>query len=167
MILGWTHFYLTDENMPNPLFGRVDQSFRREGIGFNFEDLEYEENLENIQDITFNSLLVLKLQISAPLSKEIMFHAKLVPKDVLVEGALYEESQRLARTHVFSSISYRGPFTNKEVFFQLPLDSFEVPILPGEYILNVFYTARGSFLSSSVSPTRTYIFYYNPSPNLF
>ena len=156
MILGWTHFYLTDENMPNPLFGRVDQSFRREGIGFNFEDLEYEENLENIQDITFNSLLVLKLQISAPLSKEIIFHAELVPKDVLVEGDLYEESQRLARTHVFSSDTFRGPFTNKDIFFQLPLDNSEVPILPGEYILNVFYIARGSFLSSSVSPTRTY-----------
>ncbi|KKM93356.1 hypothetical protein LCGC14_1209260, partial [marine sediment metagenome] len=45
MALGWTHFYLTDENMPNPLFGKVDQSIRRDGIEFSFEDLEYNQNL--------------------------------------------------------------------------------------------------------------------------
>ena len=44
-VLGWTFFYMTNEDIPDPLFGTVPQEYRRNGIEYNLEDLEYFEDL--------------------------------------------------------------------------------------------------------------------------
>jgi len=36
---------MTNEDIPDPLFGTVPQEYRRNGIEYNLEDLEYFEDL--------------------------------------------------------------------------------------------------------------------------
>jgi hypothetical protein len=146
-ILGWTAVSITNESISDPLFGRVSQDVRREGIEFSLEDLEYFEDIDSVEDITFNSLIVLKFEMGLPFTSQLMFHAELVP-----EETNEEETKLLMRTHRFSSRIYRGSFKDKELFFPIDFDSAESPIIPGEYKLKVYSTTRGAFLYSGRSP---------------
>jgi hypothetical protein len=146
-ILGWTAVSITNENISDPLFGRVSQDIRRDGIDFSLGELEYFEDINSIEDITFNSLLVLKFEMGLPFTAQLMFHAELVP-----EETNDEESKLLMRTHRFSSRSYRGSFKDKQLFFPIDFDSSESPIIPGNYKLKVYSTTRGVFLYSGRSP---------------
>lgn len=49
-ILGWTFFFITNEDLTDPFFGTGSQEYRRDGIKFNLEDLEYFEDLDSIKD---------------------------------------------------------------------------------------------------------------------
>ena len=93
-------------------------------------------------EISFNSLILVKFKKSLYTPKNIRFRAELIPLDVIVNGRLRMESRKLAKKHTFSSKQYKGPFSEHNIYFTLDLANSLIPVLPGEYILKIYYIAQ-------------------------
>jgi len=125
---------------------------------FNLDDLKYTESPEDLGEITFNSLISIKFKLSLNTQMNIRFHAEFIPLDVIVDGNLHEESQLLAKKHSFGSTQFKGPFSERDIYFTVDLANNLAPVLPGRYILNIFFTAQERLTVVEQSSIHSYEF---------
>ena len=152
MVLSWESLGLRHEVCPTPSFGIYPQHQRRENRIFNLEDLDYIEDIKELPEITFNSLLSIKFRLSCSTNKKITFHANLIPKNTSISG----EASYFNRNHTFSSKQFDGPFSKRALYFKLDLSSTQTPILPGKYQLDIFYTIQKGFTLVKHSSVHSY-----------
>ncbi|KKL76664.1 hypothetical protein LCGC14_2042680, partial [marine sediment metagenome] len=142
VFLSWENLSIKREMCPIPSFSLIPQEQRSQINDLNLNDLEYTENPEDLREVTFNSLISVNLKLSLYTPKNVRFHADLIPLDVLVNGKLRKESQLLEKKHSFSSTRIKGPFSEREIYFNVDLANSLTPVLPGRYLLLIYYTAQ-------------------------
>ena len=156
MIIGWSAMSLEKEALSTPSFALVSQTFRRDGIEYNLGDLDYIDDLEDLEDVTFNSLMVLRFSLGVSSTKSITIHTELHPIEVEVPDNSPIETKALIRTHKFSSRALRGPFSNKDIFVQIDLDKESASVLPGKYELEIYSIVQEGFLLNKISNSYKY-----------
>jgi len=67
---------------PEPRFALVPQTLRKNGIDYDFNDLEFNEDIENITGITFNSKIIIKFNFTVRSNAMVKFFAKFVPENI-------------------------------------------------------------------------------------
>ena len=154
-ILGWTSAAMYTETCPTPTFGMVSPTIQL-SEEYDLESLDYLTSPEDLDDITFHSLLVLKFKLSEVKAKRITFHAELIPINVRpAEYQLINEYGTFARSHSFGSHSFYGPI-DKNVYFKVNFDESRNPILPGLYKLKVYYIAQDGLILGKASDVLEY-----------
>ncbi|KKN31414.1 hypothetical protein LCGC14_0824170, partial [marine sediment metagenome] len=151
MILGWSALSLQKEALSAPSFALVPQTFRRNGIEYNLDELDYFDELEDLKDITFNSLMVLRISLGASSPKSITIHTELHPIDVEFSDDFPVETKALIKTHKFSSRAFKGPFSTRDIYIQIDLEKYSKPVLPGKYELEIYSIVQEGFLLGKIS----------------
>jgi len=130
---------------PTPSFGLVPQTIRKSGEGYDPSVFEYFENPNDLEEITFNSLLVLKFELSVKSSKDLSIIADLIPK--AKKGVIKtSNSIGIVESHTINLGTFKGRLSNKIVFTKLDLDKLDPSIVPGEYTLRI-YSIQQQWLS--------------------
>ncbi|MBA7517955.1 hypothetical protein ES705_10020 [subsurface metagenome] len=156
MLLSWESLGLKHEVCPTPSFGIYPQHQRRENNVIILGGLDYTENLNDLPEITFNSLISIKFKTSCSTNKIITFHADLIPRNVSISGEINSEAKVLEKTHSFSSKQFKGPFSERDLYFKLDLSSTQTPVLPGKYQLDIFYIVQKGFTVGEHSSVHSY-----------
>ncbi|GAH81656.1 unnamed protein product, partial [marine sediment metagenome] len=79
--MGFFAASLFQNNLSEPSFALVPQNYRKNGIEYDASTLEFIENIEDLEDITFNSMFILKFTLSSSSFKSVTLHAELTPLD--------------------------------------------------------------------------------------
>ncbi|MFW9969342.1 MAG: hypothetical protein ACFFDF_04015, partial [Candidatus Odinarchaeota archaeon] len=140
------------ETISAPSIALAPQDLRRNGIDFDITQLEYSEDIEDMTGITFNSMFVLKFPLDLYGFTSLSFQAQLIPKNVPKNGDL----NAVVKTHTFSSQLFRGPISQKDVYFKIDLDKASVPVVPGDYQLYVYATVYNIFRIEATSNSYSY-----------
>ncbi|MFW9866561.1 MAG: DUF2341 domain-containing protein, partial [Candidatus Thorarchaeota archaeon] len=156
MGMAWTQVSLESTLCPVPSFALVDQQDRIEGVAVDFKKLEYKQNISTLKDITFNSMLAIKVKMSVSGNQELSFVAKLTPKDPRKLASKSTEAKQFTKVHTLGLGSVRGPLPLDEIYLTLTLDQSTTPILPGEYTLEIFYIKQHHLIVGRVSTVHTY-----------
>jgi len=160
---------LDKADCPTPSFSLVPQTIRRGGEGYDPSMLEYFEKPDEIEEITFNSLLVLKFELSVKSSKILSIVAELTPK--AKKGVVKSpNSIGIIDSHTLNLGTFKGRLSNRIVYTRLDLDSLNPTIVPGDYNLRIYSieqqwlsmarTSSSHLFNITISKDRVY---FNPN----
>ena len=156
VVLSWEHLSLEDNFCPVPSFAIVPQDLRRTGSKYDLAGLDYVQNSEDLADITFNSLLVIKMGISASMFQKITLHAELNLINSDVSTKLKPQAEFFSKSHDFKTKSFIGPFPEREVYFKIDFNSARTPVLPGKYSLKLFSIIQEGISTGKPSTSHEY-----------
>ncbi len=155
MLLSWESLFIRQEIFPTPSFAIYPQHQRKDFEKNGVFNLNYVDNPENL-DLTFNSLVFIKLKISSLTFKITTFHADFTLIDGQKPMENISESQYVKKAHSFGSDKYKGPFSEKEIYFKVDLSKSQTPILPGKYQLELYYTLQEGLMIGKHSTVHAY-----------
>ncbi|KKN17689.1 hypothetical protein LCGC14_0963220, partial [marine sediment metagenome] len=156
-LLGFFAASLFSNTLNEPKIAVVPQEFRRgAGIEYDVATLDYFEKAEDLEGITFNSMFILKFTLTASSFKSTTIHAELIPMNVTVSEDLEKDYKLSAKTLRFTSKSYQGPFSEKDIYFGIDLNLYNTPVFPGKYKLNIFSIVHEGFFQPRISNNYTY-----------
>ena len=154
-VLGWFQLTLDEPECPAAQFALVPQEYRSNGVVYKNEELSYSDSVDNVGEISFNSKLVLKFNLTIASSKKIKFFAVLKPEEI--EESYDYPKELFEKTRVFSTKNYWGPFNNKDFYLEVDLaDSGSDLVLPGKYNLKTYFIEQYLFAPSKTSSVREY-----------
>lgn len=152
--LAWFQLDREQPYLPEPDIGLVPQVFRKNGVDYNLKSLDYTNDTEELDGLTFNSMFFIRSNLSLIDSRSVVFFAELKPLDVPTTEK-YPDYKYL-KTRIFHSGEYKGPCRNKVIYFEIDLNKAEPIVLPGLYKLKVYYIERHWLNLGKVSKIYTY-----------